>query len=83
MIVKLLTGHHLEFLSLKGGCTGSSESALVKMPRFRKSHAAAQIELLTWELAGLTKFLKTRHTTKYIIKLIDIHKNDASSDNKY
>ena len=26
MIVKLLTEHHLEFLSLKGGCTGSSES---------------------------------------------------------
>ena len=31
MIVKLLTEHHLEFLSLKGGCTGSSESTLVKM----------------------------------------------------
>ena len=26
MIFKLLTEHHLEFLSLKGGCTGSSES---------------------------------------------------------
>ena len=25
MIVKLLTEHHLEFLSLKGGCRGSSE----------------------------------------------------------
>ena len=31
MIVKLLTEHHLEFLSLKGGCRGSPESALVKM----------------------------------------------------
>ena len=30
--VKLLTEHHLEFLSLKGGCTGSSESIHVKMP---------------------------------------------------
>ena len=30
MYVKLLTEHHLEFLSLKGGCTGSSESTLVK-----------------------------------------------------
>ena len=28
MIVKLLTEHHLEFLSLKGGCTGSSESTV-------------------------------------------------------
>ena len=26
MIVKLLTEHHLEFLSLKGGCSGLSES---------------------------------------------------------
>ena len=26
MTVKLLTEHHLESLSLKGGCTGSSES---------------------------------------------------------
>ena len=32
--VKLLTEHHLDFLSLKGGCTGSSESTLVKMPHF-------------------------------------------------
>ena len=31
MIVKLLTEHHLEFLSLKGGYIGSSESTLVKM----------------------------------------------------
>ena len=43
MIVKLLTEHHLEFLSLKGGCTGSSESTLVKMPRCWKSHAKAQL----------------------------------------
>ena len=34
MIVKLLTEHHLEFLSLKGGCRGSSESTLVKMSNF-------------------------------------------------
>ena len=30
--VKLLTEHHLEFLSLKGGCTGSPESTHAKMP---------------------------------------------------
>ena len=29
MVVKLLTEHHLEYLSLTGGCTGSSESTLV------------------------------------------------------
>ena len=30
MIVKLLTEHHLKYLSLKGGCRGSSESSHVK-----------------------------------------------------
>ena len=29
MIIKLLTIHFLEFLSVKEGCTGSSESTLV------------------------------------------------------
>ena len=43
MIVKLLTEHHLEFLSLKGGCRGSFESILVKMSNCWKSHAAAQM----------------------------------------
>ena len=32
MTVKLLTEHHLEFLSLKGDSTCSRESTLVKMP---------------------------------------------------
>ena len=43
MIVKLLTEHHLEFLSLKGGCIGSSESTLVKMSNCWKSHDTAHI----------------------------------------
>ena len=43
MTVKLLTEHHLEFLSLKGGCRGSSEFALVKMPHCWKSHGTAQM----------------------------------------
>ena len=43
MIVKPLTEHHLEFLSLKGGCRGSSESTLVKMSKCWKSHALAQL----------------------------------------
>ena len=43
MIVKLLTEHHLAFLSLKGGCTGSSESTLAKMSNCWKSHAGAHI----------------------------------------
>ena len=32
MSVKLLTEQNLEFLSLTGGCAGSSEFTLVKMP---------------------------------------------------
>ena len=43
MTVKLLTEHHLKFLGLKGGCTGSSESTLVKMPHCWKSHVMAQM----------------------------------------
>ena len=43
MIIKLLTEHHLEFLSLKGGCRGLSESTLVKMSNCSKSHVTAQL----------------------------------------
>ena len=43
MNIKLLTEHHLEFLSIKIGCTGSSESTLVKIPHCWKSHVAANI----------------------------------------
>ena len=35
--------HHLEFLSLKVGCTGSSESTYVKISHCWKSHVAAHI----------------------------------------
>ena len=45
MSVKLLTEHYLEFLSLTGGCTGSSESTLVKMPHCWKSHITAHIDV--------------------------------------
>ena len=43
MSVRLLTDHHLEFLSLKGDYTGSSESTLVEMPHCWKSHVVAHI----------------------------------------
>ena len=39
----LLTEHNLEFLSIKGDCTGLSESTHVKMPRCWKSHVTAHI----------------------------------------
>ena len=43
MSVKLLTEHHLEFLGLKGGYTGWSESTHVKIPDCWKSHDTAQL----------------------------------------
>ena len=46
MIVKLLIEHHLEFLSLKGGCRGSSKSTHVKMPHCWKYHALAHFVLV-------------------------------------
>ena len=41
MNIKLLTEHHLEFLSLKMGSKGLTESTLVKMPHCWKSHIAS------------------------------------------
>ena len=41
MIVKLLSEQHLKILSLKRGCTGSSESTHVKMPHCWKSHVTS------------------------------------------
>ena len=49
--VKLLNEHHFEFLSLKGGYTGSSESTHVSMPHCWKSHVAAHLRtLVVWLL---------------------------------
>ena len=56
MSVKLLTEHHLMFLSLKEGCTGSSESTLVKMPHCWKSHVMAQI-IVSHALFAISAFL--------------------------
>ena len=41
MTLRPLTKHLLEFLRWKWGCTGSSESTLVKMPNGWKSHVTA------------------------------------------
>ena len=46
--VKLLNEHHLEILSLKESCKGSSESTLVKMPLCWKSYVTAQLILCTY-----------------------------------
>ena len=48
MSVKLLTEHHLEFLSLRGGCRGLSESTLVIISNCWKSHSAALNNILNF-----------------------------------
>ena len=47
MSVKLLTEHPLAILSFKGGCTGSSELAHVKMPHCWKSHVTVHVKILS------------------------------------
>ena len=73
MTVKLLTEHHLEFLILKGGNTGSSESTLVKMPHYWKSYATAQI-MVSLSYSGYHRlqmtanfdFLKKQENLKFV-----------------
>ena len=59
MIVKLLTEHHLEYLGLKGDCTGSCKLTLVKMPHCWKTHATAQ---LRWPTGAI--FVRRIQATK-------------------
>ena len=59
MIVKLLTEHYLEFLSLEGGCIDSSESTHVKMPHCWKSNALAHYEALFENKVDLPGFSPT------------------------
>ena len=68
MTVKLLAKQHLEFLSLKGGCTGSSESTLVKMPHCWKSRVVAQMENV---MVFLLIFMKNKTTFHVNILLTD------------
>ena len=59
MIVKLLTEHHLEFLSFKGGCTGSYDSTLVKIPLCLKSHVAAHLCFMFWHFEWQNQITQT------------------------
>ena len=57
MIIKLPTEHLLEFLSLKGGCRGSSESTLVKMSNCLKSHATGHMSFIV-DKVNFSLFMK-------------------------
>ena len=60
MSVNLLTEHHLEFLRLKGGCTGPSESTLVKKPYCWKSRVTAQMSKTMIFFCGKGSLLRPR-----------------------
>ena len=70
MTVMLLTGHHLKFLISKGGCTGSSESTLVKMSNCWKSHSAAHISLRRFFRLFFRKLLPPMTVRKYSCLLV-------------
>ena len=72
MSVKLLTEHHLEFLSLQGDCTSSFESTLFKMSHCWQSRATAHIfvrsplvaaETLNADLETISRWAVTRLVT--------------------
>ena len=69
MIVKLLTEHNLEFLSLKGGCTGPSESTHVKMPHCWKSHAPAQVSIVKKEVGECMEHYAKCHVPNEVIRM--------------
>ena len=70
MIVKLLTERHLEFLSLKGGCTGSSESTLVKMSNCWKSHALAHMIYHEWFTYLVMLCNDGNNNITYVVKIL-------------
>ena len=72
MTLKLLTEHHLEFLRLKGGCTDSSESTLVKMQHCWKSHVRAQIVFLISLLKHAVDTKKKRLNETFLLSTINI-----------
>ena len=70
MTVKFLAEHNLEFLSLKGGCRGSSESTHVKMPHCCKSRVTTQFKFL---FAKRERTLRTAKQNKNQAQKPNIH----------
>ena len=65
MSVNLLTEHNLEYLSLKGGCTGWYESTFVKMQHFWKSHVTAHLvyNFQEWAMEINMKMIVSMYTS--------------------
>ena len=69
MTVKLLTEQHLEFLSLKGGCTGLTESTLVEIPHYWKSQVAAHMS----SLCTLVILIANRNIPEDLVNIFMAH----------
>ena len=65
--------HNMEFLSLKGGCTGSSESIHVKMPHCWKFHVVAHLEIILWNASCQPKSLDKQHSPRSVYFLRKLH----------
>ena len=72
MIVKLLTEHYLEFLSLKGDCRCSFESTLVKMPHCWKSHVTAHLMFSWIYIVHLNTTSAASHSTSCLEVTLDL-----------
>ena len=66
--------HRFEFLSLKGGCTGSSESTLVKMPPCWKSYVMA---LFISNMYCCREIIASSHLLRRVIILFSMLVNFA------
>ena len=76
MNVMLLTEHHLEFLSLKGGCTALYKCTLIKIPHSWKSHVTAHI-FINIKLGPLTGTGRVSSKRAYEKQKIHGYKEDA------
>ena len=73
MSFKLLTEYHLEFLSLKGGYTGSSESTLVKRSHCWKTHVTAHLRIDSGSLVVEMDSLPQRLMPGFGLKSVQGH----------
>ena len=73
MTPMLLTEQNLEFLSLIGGCTGTSKSTLVKMPHFWKSHVVAHLSLYSWQSATSLQGYLLAYQSNSADAQVDLH----------
>ena len=78
MTVQLLSEHHVLFLSLKGGCIGSSDSRFVKFPHSWKSHFVAYLVPIAYVSIHADASCRARSTITFFFTSSD---GSSSLDN--